>query len=221
MVKSELGMIPEGWEVRRLSELTSVITKGTTPTTLGKAFREQGINFFKVESIDENGHILDDKLAKIDGETHQLLRRSQLQENDILFSIAGAIGRTTIIPSRALPANTNQALAIIRPSNNLVNNYLFMTISAKDFIQFSLARVVQTAQANVSLGVLSSAPILLPPLSLIKYFDNIVYSCKELSDKLQIKNINLRKTSDLLLPKLISGEIGVNSINVMHRGEMI
>jgi type I restriction enzyme S subunit len=107
MVKSRLGMIPEGWEVKNLEEVTSVITKGTTPTTMGKSFQEEGINFLKVESIDENGHIITDKLAKIDYETHEMLKRSQLQENDIIFSIAGAIGRTTMIPSRILPANTN------------------------------------------------------------------------------------------------------------------
>jgi type I restriction enzyme S subunit len=214
MVKSKLGMIPEGWEIKKLSELTAVITKGITPTTLGKSFQEEGINFLKVESIDENGHVIVDKLAKIDEETHELLKRSQLQENDIIFSIAGAIGRTTVVPLRILPANTNQALAIIRPSDRFLANYLFLNISAKDFIKFSLARVVQTAQANVSLGVLSSAPILLPFHLILKKFDELIFPYRELGENLQVKNLNLRKTRDLLLPKLISGEVDVEKLDI-------
>ena len=100
MVDSELGLIPEGWQVKALNKITSVITKGTTPTTLKKNFVENGINFVKVESISGDGGIIEEKLAKIDQETHTLLKRSQLQANDILFSIAGAIGRTTLITKR-------------------------------------------------------------------------------------------------------------------------
>ena len=85
-----------------LGELTSVITKGTTPTTLGKKFTEEGINFLKVQSIDADGNIINEKLTKIDEDTHELLKRSQLQNGDILFSIAGAIGRTTIINQNSL-----------------------------------------------------------------------------------------------------------------------
>ncbi len=215
IVDSELGMIPEGWEVKKLEEITSAITKGTTPTTIGKTFQEKGINFLKVESIDENGHIITDKLAKIDAETHELLKRSQLQKNDIIFSIAGAIGRTTVVSTRILPANTNQALAIIRPSDSYLMHYLFLTIGSKYFIKFSLARVVQTAQANVSLGVLSSAPILLPSLPILKKFNELISPNKELCENLQIKNLNLRKTRDLFLPKLISGEIDVEGMDII------
>ena len=214
MVESELGMIPAGWAVKLLGDLTEVITKGTTPTTLGKPFQDEGINFIKVESIDSNGGILDNKLAKIDAETHEILKRSQIHQADILFSIAGAIGRSTIIPKRILPANTNQALAIIRPSDSALTNYLYQNVRSADFLTFSLGRVVQTAQANVSLSVLSSAPILVPKDYLIKLFNGLTVVQLEMIEKLRQKNINLRKTIDLLLPKLISGQIDVSDLDI-------
>ena len=173
MVESELELIPQGWEINRLGDVTSVITKGTTPTTLGKQFFNDGINFIKVESIDGQGGILENKLAKIDDETHGLLKRSQLFANDILFSIAGAIGRVAIVPDRFLPANTNQALAIIRPSDLSLVSFLYQTLSSSTFLNYSLERVVQTAQANVSLSVLSSAPIIIPPNSVLTDFNRI------------------------------------------------
>ena len=98
----------------RLGDVADVITKGTTPTSIGYEFVNKGINFIKVESINEDGAFIENKFAYITDECDKQLSRSQLQENDILFSIAGAIGRVAIVDKNILPANTNQALAIIR-----------------------------------------------------------------------------------------------------------
>ena len=214
MVESELGLIPQGWEMRYLRDVTSVITKGTTPTTLGKQFVDDGVNFIKVESIDGQGGILEGKLAKIDDETHGLLKRSQLAANDILFSIAGAIGRVTIVLNRFLPANTNQALAIIRPSDLSLVSFLYQTLSSSTFLSYSLERVVQTAQANVSLSVLSSAPIIMPTNSVLTDFNRKLDPLIGLIDRLTTMNTNLRATRDLLLPKLISGELDVSNLDI-------
>lgn len=85
------------WEVKKLGGECELITKGTTPTSLGKRFKNNGINFIKAESLEENGDVIIDKIAFIDYETHSLLKRSQLQENDILVSIAGVLGRTAMV----------------------------------------------------------------------------------------------------------------------------
>ena len=95
----------------RLGDVADVITKGTTPTSIGYEFVNKGINFIKVESINEDGAFIENKFAYITDECDKKLSRSQ---NDILFSIAGAIGRVAIVDKNILPANTNQALAIIR-----------------------------------------------------------------------------------------------------------
>jgi type I restriction enzyme S subunit len=99
------------WELKQFKEITSLITKGTTPQN----FSDNGINFIKIECL--NGHIIDtSKCLFIDEKTHtKELKRSILKEDDLLFAIAGAtIGKCTIVTKDALPANTNQALAIIR-----------------------------------------------------------------------------------------------------------
>ena len=213
-VDSPLGKIPEGWEVKTLGEVTTLITKGTTPTSLGKAFIETGINFVKVEAITSNGVFNEEKFAKIDPDTHALLRRSQLSKGDILFSIAGAIGRAALVTERILPANTNQALAIIRASDILDLVYLYLNVCSGHFQNYSLGRVVQTAQANVSLSVLSAAPIVMPLKELLQSFTNIVSPILDQIDRILRKNINLRQTRDLLLPKLISGELDISDLDI-------
>ena len=78
----------QGWEVKKLGDVCELITKGTTPTSIGFNFTAKGINFIKVESLTETGQIIPTKVAFITNECHEALKRSQLKENDILFSMA-------------------------------------------------------------------------------------------------------------------------------------
>ncbi len=210
-VASALGEIPQGWEVKSLGAMTKLITKGTTPTTLGRQFQEDGVNFVKAESIEPSGILIESKFARIDAETHELLQRSQLRAGDILFSIAGVIGRVCSIPLRILPANTNQALAIVRCSTASDVPFFYMTLRDDNFKNHCLGHVVQTAQANVSLSVLKAVPIALPPKLLLAEFnaraESLLRQIEVLSEKIQ----NLRRTRDLLLPRLLSGQIHVEA----------
>jgi type I restriction enzyme S subunit len=74
---------------------------------LGFSFVEHGVNFIKTEDILTNGSIDINHSPKITEECHNVLSRSKLKEGDILFSIAGTLGRTIIVKKNHLPANTN------------------------------------------------------------------------------------------------------------------
>lgn len=159
-----------GWAFVKLDDLTTVVTKGTTPTSMGYEFKDAGINFVKVESISNNGTFIPDKFAKIDDECNAQLQRSQLEENDILFSIAGAIGRTAIVPKSILPANTNQALAIIRlkPDAPIYPDYLLRALASQSIIEQTDLMKGGVAQQNLSLAQLKAFEIPLPPLPVQK-----------------------------------------------------
>ena len=84
---AELYSLPDGWEWKKLDDITELITKGTTPTTNGYKFQNSGINFLKIENI-VNGDIdLSTIEMFISEEAHQSQKRSQLQENDVLSRI--------------------------------------------------------------------------------------------------------------------------------------
>ena len=141
------------WKQSNLLKHVNLITKGTTPTSIGRGFTEHGVKFIKVESISEDGRFVFEKIAFIDEVTNLMLQRSQLRENDILFSIAGVLGRIAIVPGDILPANTNQALALIRLSENprLLHDYLKFYLKS-EFVKKQIERIsVQLAQANFSL----------------------------------------------------------------------
>ena len=146
------------WEQRKLREMASLITKGTTP--LDK--RNAGIvNFIKIESIDEtSGDITVNQKISID-EHNGYLRRSQLKENDILFSIAGTLGRVTSVKSSILPANTNQALAIIRLKDGYLD-YVKTYLKGKAVVDFIKKNPTIGAQPNLSLNQVSNLIITTP-----------------------------------------------------------
>ena len=136
----------------RLGDIATVVTKGTTPTTIGFQFENIGINFIKVESISETGHFFFEKFAHISMECNEKMQRSQLQENDILFSIAGAVGRSAIVTRDILPANTNQALAIIRVPKEKINyTYLLYALSSPALSLQVEQQKQGVAQLNLSL----------------------------------------------------------------------
>ena len=68
----------KNWKTYKLSELTSVITKGTTPSTYGYDFLDSGINYIRAQSLNYDGRINEDVFSFISNEAHQKLKRSQL-----------------------------------------------------------------------------------------------------------------------------------------------
>lgn len=154
------------WEMVRLGDVCLLITKGTTPTTLGCPFEEHGINFIKIESISEYGCFLKEKFQYISPECNQKLKRSQLKERDILFSIAGALGRTAIVTNDILPANINQALAIIRLNDTALDAQFIVKVLNSNSVYEQFQKQKQgVAQLNLSLKNVSDLQIPLPPLA--------------------------------------------------------
>ena len=155
-----------GWQIKRLGDLSDLITKGTTPTSIGHAFVSEGINFIKVESISENGQFVESKFAHITQDCHDALKRSQLKDGDILFSIAGALGRTALVIETILSANINQALAIIRlkKSNDVLPEFVLKTLETGFLLEQIEKFKGGVAQQNLSLAQVQEFQIPLPPL---------------------------------------------------------
>ena len=197
------------WEIQTLRDECTLITKGTTPTSLGKNFTSSGINFIKIESLEENGKIIKDKIAFIDQDTNNLLKRSQLCENDILVSIAGALGRITVITSELLPANTNQALAIVRlkTAGGIDHGFLFYYLNSLSIKKYIEAINVQAAQANLSLENVGDFVISFP---LLPEQIAIATVLSDMDAEITALEVRQDKTRDLkqgMMQELLTGRI--------------
>ena len=189
----------------KLGDLSITITKGTTPKTYSKS----GICFIRTEAI-ESDLINFDKVKYIDDDVHNgSLRRSILQANDILFTIAGAtIGKCVVVPASALPANTNQALAIIRLKENYEHKYIFYLLKSKymkDYIQKSIKG---SAQPNLNLQQLNDFVIPVPPLEvqqrIVDILDRFDTLCNDISSGLPAEIEARQKQYEYYRDKLLS-----------------
>ena len=206
---SEVGRIPKSWKVVRLEDITEVVTKGTTPTTLGYQYENHGINFIKVESIDKNGNFDKNLFAYISEEANIALKRSIILENDLLYSIAGALGRVAIVNNSILPANTNQALAIIRLKNKSSVNYIYFYLHSS-YIKNHINKInVQNAQANLSLQNIRDFKIAMPPLQEQKQIAEILSTVDQKIENLKAKKEAFEELKKGLMQKLLTGEVRV------------
>ncbi len=185
------------WEEKKLGEIAALITKGTTPkdkSGMGE------VNFIKVENINpDSGHIsISSKITKEEHEGY--LSRSQLQENDILFSIAGTLGRVSVVPKELLPANTNQALAIIRPKEDDIS-YLITVFRGNTVTDFIQKNPTVGAQPNLSLAQVASLEIPIPEKkeqqkigSYFSHLDSLITLHQRKADELKtVKKYMLQK----------------------------
>lgn len=153
------------WPRKPFSEISSVVTKGTTPTTLGYSFVPEGVAFLRAEDVTGSGVDWTKVAHHITYECHQRLGRSQLFPGDLLVTIAGSVGRVGFVPEGAPPLNCNQAVCLIRldPSLVLVEYACFVLQSS--LILSSLSRDGTTATiTNLSLKQIRELTIPLPPL---------------------------------------------------------
>lgn len=184
--------MPENWKTYKLTELTSVITKGTTPSTYGFDFEESGITYIRAQSLNYDGKVDEEAFSFISHKAHQKLKRSQLQTGDILFSMAGAyLGMVGMVKESYCPANTNQAVGIIRINNASVNSkFVEYTLRNPSMISYVNSQSGQSAQPNINLAEIGNLSISAPPLPEQIAIASILSA---LDDKIEL-NLQMNKT---------------------------
>jgi type I restriction enzyme S subunit len=196
--------IPKGWKTVVLGDYCSKITKGTTPQVMYTEKSEKAfVNYIKGESLKEN-HIFDlNKISYIDELTHKELNRSILAEYDICYSIAGTLDKFAIVDKTILPANTNQAIAIIRVDESKINRYFIIGLFLSNYqIEYYNFNIQQAVQANLSLETISSLPIILPEEKISNKLGFIIEKIFLNKLNIDIQNQKLEELKELMLAKM-------------------
>ncbi|HGY2793356.1 TPA: restriction endonuclease subunit S [Citrobacter amalonaticus] len=179
--------LPNGWEIEFLGNLAFYITKGTTPTSVGLQFTDEGVNFVKVEDISNNSISRSKNSQFISDESNHILARSQLDIGDILFSIAGTIGKTCLVTAEDLPANTNQALAIIKGTATVYEAKFLLALLNSFVSNKTKEKARGGAMPNVSLGDLSHLILVIPPMQeqirIIEKLNKLMFLCDQLEQR--------------------------------------
>jgi type I restriction enzyme S subunit len=117
-----------------------------------------------VESL-EDMRIQHERCAFISPEADADLKRSRLQSGDILFSIAGTLGRVAIVSDEDLPANTNQAVAIVRPKPAIEPKFMALALHHGTTSGQAIQGGRGVGLQNINLQQLSELALSIPPLN--------------------------------------------------------
>lgn len=188
----------------RLGDICSLITKGTTP----KSYTTSGVAFVKTEAF-EDSRIIPERLSYVDNETHTtFLKRSILEEDDILISIAGTIGKCAMVPKDILPANTNQALAIIRLADGNSPKYVMYVLQSDIMKRYMAKSIKGSAQPNLNLQQLNDFIFPLPSfdvqMRLVHLLDNFEKICNDITTGLPAEIEARQKQYEFYRDKLLS-----------------
>lgn len=163
--KPTIKINPE-WKLVEIKQLTSLITKGSSPTWQGVNYTDEsdGILFVTSENVGK-GQLLLNKKKYVEKKFNEIEKRSILKKGDILTNIVGAsIGRTAIYDIEDV-ANINQAVCILRTKNEIVNSiYLTAHLNTDEFVNKLLDGSENNARANVSMSTIGEMKIPLPTL---------------------------------------------------------
>ena len=170
------------WEEVTVGQISSVVTKGTTPTTYGMPFVDEGVNFIKAEALNGDTSLDNSGFVFISEQTHEKLSRSILQKGDVLITIAGAnVGRCGIVHDSDLPANTNQAVGIIRVIPEKADpRFVYYHFKLPSTRSHCLSIGGQSAQPNVNLANLKGFKLRLPDLAVQKHVADILSAYDDL-----------------------------------------
>ncbi len=204
--------VPEGWTCQSLAELTTKIGSGATPKGGAAAYVSEGISLFRSQNI-YNFRFTDEGLAYINDEQAAKLSAVEVEPLDILLNITGAsVGRCCIAPEHHLPARVNQHVMIIRMRSSACGpHFALHTINSyrpKERL-LRIGRAGGSTREALTKDNVKQIQVQIPPEELRQSFESIAGNLFEQGQILQQQNSNLAEARDLLLPRLMSGQIRV------------
>ena len=120
--RTEVGVIPNDWQVLRVGDIAAKVGSGVTPRGGNRVYRASGRPFVRSQNVAWGCLDLDD-IAFIDEATHSTFNGTELKDGDVLLNITGAsIGRAAIADERVSGGNVNQHVCIIRPDRSALES---------------------------------------------------------------------------------------------------
>lgn len=164
----------------------------------------------------EKGFISYDKMTYISVEDYKRIHKNyQPIENDLVITKIGTVGKVAILRACDLPICIHCNSALLRFNNSLISQYwAYWLLQSSNFKNEFNKRITNTVQDFVSLGRMEDIKVLLPTSDVIQKYNPIFQYYVETLSSINIENQRLSELRDSLLPKLMSGEIDVDSIEL-------
>lgn len=213
MVDSELGEIPEGWNSLPLRNVCTKITDGshTSPASV-----DEGYPMASVKDMSDWG--LDDSACRrISKQDYDKLVINDCKPllNDILIAKDGSYLKHAFVVDDERNLVVLSSIAILRPNLGAIVPQLLCQTLRQPHTKARLAGYVSgVAIPRIILKDFATFPVVVPPMEIQEQFNDISSDLVRMIQKSINSISNLRQTRDMLLPKLISGELDVEELNI-------
>lgn len=207
MVNSDLSIIPKEWKIGKFGDFGEIVC-GKTPSKTNEGYFGGNIPFIKIPDMHNSVYIVEtsDTLTN-EGALSQ--KNKFLPANSIIVSCIATIGLVSLTAEKC---QTNQQINAIIPSKTSLAYYIyFISKNIKD--QLLKLGGGGSATLNVNTSSFSSIKCLIPSEPVLSSFDKLVRPLFEKILVNQYETLTIAKCRDELLPKLMSGGIGVNVID--------
>ena len=203
-VASPLGEIPQGWGVKTIQDFGKVIT-GKTPSKANAAYFGEDVQFLKTPDMHGNMFILNtNERLSTSGAASQA--NKTLPAGSICVSCIGTVG---VVSITAKECQTNQQINSVVLANPASREFLFLRLQdAKQTLE-NLGSNGAT-MGNVNKSKFETMEMVSPPLDLLTRYHQIAKPMFAQILALARQIENLRRTRDLLLPRLLSGQIHIS-----------
>ena len=205
MQDSELGEIPEGWEVTDLKSSTIEIRRGISP----KYTEEGGIQVINQKCI--RNHKVDFSLARRNDTSKRKIDGREIQIGDVLVNSTGVgtLGRLAPVRHLPEPSVADSHITVIRANNRLISNAFLagLMITSEPLIEASGAG--STGQTELRKQVLEEIVFARPSLKLSRAYEGAVEPMGQQMACIERQLVSLASTRDVILPKLLSGDLSV------------
>jgi type I restriction enzyme S subunit len=197
--------LPEGWSKQKLIELCESVDYGYTASADQE---EIGPKFLRITDIVPDQ--IDWSSVPYCPIEDERLERFRLREGDIVIARTGAtVGYAKRLHKRHPEAVFASYLVRLRPRHDVESLILGVFVESKAYKDYVLSHVGGAAQPNANAQVLAAAETVMPTKGIQREFRDLVEPLIDEREVLQLQNQKLRVARDLLLPRLMSGEVVV------------
>lgn len=217
IVESKRGRVPEGWKAGILRDVCKSIDYGYTASADKEAV---GPKFLRITDIVPES--IDWESVPFCAPPEKRIENYLLGEGDIVVARTGATtGYAKRLNKRHPVSIFASYLVRLKIGEGHSNAAFGLLVESDDYKRFITANIGGAAQPQANAQVLTSIPVVIPPQKIQSDFSSIVEPLLDEKEILQLKNLNLRRTRDLLLPKLISGEISINGVQIESAAQTV
>ncbi|PJB34202.1 MAG: restriction endonuclease subunit S [Deltaproteobacteria bacterium CG_4_9_14_3_um_filter_51_14] len=203
--------VPEGWEAGTIGDLGEVIT-GKTPSKKKPENFGSDLPFIKTPDMHGNAIVVHTE-ESLSEEGTKTQANKTLPPRSILVSCIGTVGAVAF---NASPAQTNQQINSIVPASDLVTFWTYFM--AKELKPLLEGMGGGATMANVNKSKFAGIKVVIPSKQLLNLFSDFAKPVFDQIENLTISNARLGKARDLLLPKLMNGEIRIQDDEKLVEG---